>query len=247
MTTPARIINLALKDAGVLGIGQTANAEDTSDALDSLNQLLVEWRHKRWLIYVLQTLSVVSTGATSYTIGPAGTLNTGTGTERPDRIESAFIRQLQNSGNYVDTPLKMLFAREDYNKIALKTLTAFSEFLYYESSYPLGAIYPWPVPNASIYSLFVSVKTSLSQITAATLNTDYAVPPEYYSAMRYCLAQRIKATYPLQSGQPNPALDGLAKNALNVLRMANFQIGRLEMPTELVRPGLYNVYSDQNY
>jgi hypothetical protein len=33
MTTAADIINLALKDSGVLGIGQTAQAEDTTDTL----------------------------------------------------------------------------------------------------------------------------------------------------------------------------------------------------------------------
>lgn len=246
MTTPARIINLALKDAGVLGIGQTANPEDTSDALDTLNFMITQWRRKRWLIYVLETFSVVSTGAASYTVGAGGTINTGAGTGRPDRIESAFMRQLTGSPQPVDTPLQPLFAREDYNRIAIKALNnSFSQFFYYETSWPLGVFYPWPIGNTSIYSYFISVKKALAQITPAQINTDYSIPDEYVAALRYNLADRTISSYPGLA--PNSKITGLAKDALNVLRSANFQIGRLQMPTELVRPGLYNVYSDQIY
>lgn len=37
------IINLALKMAGVLGIGQTASAEDSNDALTLMNAMLAQW------------------------------------------------------------------------------------------------------------------------------------------------------------------------------------------------------------
>lgn len=43
MTTAADIINQALKDIGVLGMGETATAEDATDGLDALNQMLGQW------------------------------------------------------------------------------------------------------------------------------------------------------------------------------------------------------------
>jgi hypothetical protein len=40
LPTAGSIINLALKMSGVLGIGQTASAEDSNDALTVMNMML---------------------------------------------------------------------------------------------------------------------------------------------------------------------------------------------------------------
>ena len=40
-TTPGDIIQLALKTANVLGVGQTASAEDTNDAFNVMNLSLI--------------------------------------------------------------------------------------------------------------------------------------------------------------------------------------------------------------
>jgi hypothetical protein len=40
LPTAGSIINLALKTAGVLGVGQTPQAEDANDALTFLNMML---------------------------------------------------------------------------------------------------------------------------------------------------------------------------------------------------------------
>jgi len=42
-----------------------------------------------------------------------------------------------------------------------------------------------------------------------------------------------------------PITMALAKEALNVLRMGNAQVPNLRMPDDLIRPGIYNPYSDQ--
>jgi len=61
--TASSIINLTLKMAGVLGIGQTASAEDANDALTLLNAMLAQWQRKRWLVYSLDDVSFPATGA----------------------------------------------------------------------------------------------------------------------------------------------------------------------------------------
>ena len=96
MTTPQDIINLALKDAGVVGLGQTASAEDTNDSFIRLNWMVSSWARKRWLIPHLINVSVVSTGAQSYSIGPGGDINVSV---RPDGIASAFMRQNPGSSS----------------------------------------------------------------------------------------------------------------------------------------------------
>lgn len=240
MTTAYEIITQAMKKAGILGIGQSPNNEDTNDALLDLNNMIGQWRRKRWLMWHLIDVSKVSTGQVSYTVGPGGDYNT----PRPDRLEAAFLRQVtQTNPNQLDYPLKILPSREDYNRIAIKQLTSFPEWIFYDAALPLGKIYPWPVPQTSIYEVHITLKDQL--LSFPDLKTDIAYPPEYDTAFKYNLAVRINAGYP--GLQINPEVKIIAMEALNVIRGANAQIPMLVMPKDLVRPGIYDIYSDRNY
>lgn len=236
MTTPLDIINLAFKNAGILGVGQTLLAEDINDAFTQLNFMLSQWQRKRWMIWHLDTFSVQCTGALSYSVGPGGDIDI----MRPDRLESAFFRQnIPSEPNQIDYPLEIIEARETYNQIALKSLGSFPSYIFYDSAFPLGYIYPWPLPS-NLYQVFITVKAQLSQF--ATLIQDINLPPEYYACLTYNLAVRLRTFYDLPSNQ---RLDILAKDAINTIVGANTQIPRLRMPTDLIRPGIYNPYSDQ--
>ena len=65
---------------------------------------------------------------------------------------------------------------------------------------------------------------------------------EYYPALHWNLCVRL---FPQYQRPIDPEVKALAADALNVLREANVQVGRLFMPEDLVRPGIYNPYSDQ--
>lgn len=237
MATPNEIINQAFKKSGVLGVGQTASAEDTNDAFLDLNDMLAQWQRQRWLIWHLVTTGFTSTGAVSYTVGPGGNFNI----PRPDRLESAFLRQLVTTQpNQVDYPLGIIQAREDYNRIALKTLSTFPMYVFYDSAYPTGVVYPWPVPQPSIYQLFITTKAHLSRFS--TLTEEIDLPPEYIAALKWNLAARLRPSYQLPE---DPQITALANIALNVIRNANAQVARLTMPDDVVRNGNYNIFSDQ--
>lgn len=237
MTTPSDIITAAMQEAGVLGVGQALSGADTTTGLNRLNWMLAQWQRKRWLIWHLVDVSFVSTGAQSYSVGTGGNLNV----PRPDRIEAAYLRQLVNS-QPIDYPLEELKSREDYSLVALKELTSFPYYFFYDAAYPTGQFYPWPIPLASIYEIHILVKEQLGSFSslAQTIN----MPPEYIAAIHYNLAARLRPAYRLP---PDPSLIGLAKDALNVIRNANAQVPRLQMPTDLVRGGLYNVFGDVRY
>lgn len=238
MTTGLDLANLCLFDAGVVGTGQAASAQDTNLFLTRLNFLLDEWSNERWLVYHLIDVAKVSTGAQSYTVGPGGDYNV---TERPDRLEAAFFRQLvQSQPNQIDYPLDVLEAREDYNNIALKQLVSFPQVIFYDSAYPLGVVYPWPVPQAAIYEVHLSIKAILSELV--NLQTVLTLPKVYFNALHYNMTQRVRAAYDLPE---NPLVSKLAKQSLAAMRKANTQIARLVMPQDLTRPGIYNPYSDQ--
>ena len=240
MTIPKYIIRAALKKSGVFGVGQSALAEDTNDAFDDLNDMLAQWQRKRWLVYHLVTYSHVGTGNQTYSVGPGGEFPI---SPRPDKIESAFFRQLvQSQPNRIDYPLEIINAREDYNRIALKQLQTFPQFIFYDSGFPTGTLYPYPVIQSGLYELHITVKETLNQFTA--INQTIQLPLEYFAALKFNLALRLRQAYQLP---PDAILTGLAKDALNVIRNANLQIPVLQMPRDLVSPGNYNIYSDSAY
>lgn len=238
MTTAAELIALALLDAGIIGQGQTASAEDTTNARLRLNMMISQWSRKRWLVYRLATYSVTATGATYYTLGSGGNIDA----PRTDRLESAFVRLVNPPApNQVDYPLELLQSREDYNRIALKQLVSFPAYVFYEPSYPLGKVYPWPVPTSGLYEIFVTTKLVLDQITS--LATAINLPDEYVPALHYNLVVRLRSAY---QRPIDPVANTMAKEALNVLRGSNAQVPRLILPPALRRGGSgYNVWSDQ--
>lgn len=249
LATSARdVCFAALKDCGAIGVGQTPLAEDLNDAQARLQWMLQEWERKRWLVYHLVDKSIVSTGAKSYSIGPGGDISTGTSAAsvRPARIESAFLRQINLSvPNQIDYGLAPLMSREDYNRIAIKSLVAFPGYYFYDSGWPLGEIFPWPIPQATIYEIHISIMEQLPP-SFANASVEFVIPFEYYSAMYLNLAIRLRPKYGIPS-LPGDPLPGLAKAALNVLRGANVQIARLVTPSELSRNGIYNIFSDRVY
>ena len=245
MTTTLDIINLALLDAGIIGQGQTASAEDVNNAYTRMQWMIQQWQRKRYLVFHLVNLTLTSTGQTTpYTIGPGQQFVIGT---RPDRLENGnFFRQLvQSSPNQVDYRLELLETWEDYNLIVLKKLQTFPGYVFYDPAYPVGNLYFWPVPQANLYLMNVLVKATLIDIITATgLTTllDATLPNEYFKAIYESLAEILRSAYRLP---PDPGLSGRAKESREVLRDANAAIARLRMPDDLIRPGNYNVYSDQ--
>lgn len=237
MTTARDLITLALGDAGVFGMGQTPNALDINNGLIRLNDMISQWQRNRWLIYHLVDTDVPMTGATYYTIGAGQTFNVA----RPDRLEAA--RVIQNNPpapNDVGWPLTLIQSREGYNNIRMQHLGSFPLYVFYDSDFPYGKVYPWPLPSSS-YTLRVTTKAVLQ--TFANLSTVYNMPEEYKRAIRFNLQDELLSAYKLP---PDENLSKRAVGALNVIRNANFQMPTLLMPPELLRNGLYNVFSDNS-
>jgi hypothetical protein len=195
------------------------------------------------MIWNLLSIGFTSTGQTTpYTVGPGGNFAVD---RRPDRLESAFIRQLVSppQGLNVDTPLQIIPSLEEYSRISTKSLGAFSLYAFLDSAWPLANLYLYPWPNASRYSIFIQLKNVLPVIE---LTTDLSTVPDHYvSAMKYNLARRLRQAYG-KGLAPDPELNNLARNSLDVVKNSNTQIPELVMPSVLVRnTGTYNVYSDQ--
>lgn len=238
-TVQTLLVN-ALTDAGIVGIDESVEQPILNRALRQANWLLSQWARKRWLVYRIQDYSFVSTGAQTYPVGLNQTVNI---SPRPDRLEYAFLRflnQTSTSNLNVDIPVRIIQSHEDYSRITVKNLGTIAWQIFYDPEWPVGTLYPWPIPQASIYELHVGFKVVLPRF--ASLQQPINFPPEYEAALNHCLARRLRATYQMP---PDPTLDSMARDALNSIRLANQAVGVLRMPTMLRnRNRAYSYQSD---
>src|ERR1700749_2369008 len=101
MPTARDFITMAMKEAGVLGVGQSLLSEDVNDGFILLNRMLAQWQKRRWLVPNLYEVSALGNGQKSNLIGPGQYYNT----LRPDKIQAAYFEKLD--GSYVSPQLNL--------------------------------------------------------------------------------------------------------------------------------------------
>jgi hypothetical protein len=214
MTTVSDIINLALKDAGVLGEGETASAGMLQDTLSTLNQMIQLWQVEGHAVYALKDVSFPATGATSYTIGVGGNVNRA----RIDDIEGAFWQ-----ANGIDYPLQVIQSFEDYQRIGQKSLTGDPCAVHYQPTYPLGVLYVYPAPSTG--EVHITVPEEFTEYASSA--EDLSLPKKYELAVRFSLAELLPAVFQVPA---RPDIATFAQRARKVLKRSNLRIPLLQMP-----------------
>lgn len=229
MTTVSTVLNLALKDAQVIGEGDTASAETTADALETLSEMLALWQIERMYVYAQKDDSFVPTGAQSYTVGSGGVVDI----TRPVKIDAAYWNY-----NGSDIPIEILTSFEDYEYIITKTFVSNPNVMFYLPSYPLGTLYLYPQPNNGTVHLVTRVQLPIPATTTDTLT----LPPEYVLPIRASLAEMLCATFhtPL-----SPDIASLAARSRKVLKRNNLRINELSMPAAVMPRHRYNIITGQ--
>lgn len=219
MTTVSDILNLALKDAGILGESDTASAETTQDALTTLNQMLGMWQLDNLSVYAQQETSFTATGASTYLIGPSATINA----VRPISIESAFYRV-----GTEDYPITVLNDFNEFESIGNKTEAGYPEYLFYRATVPSGTIHIYPQPASGTVHIVTLV--DLPEYTSVT--NDLTLPRSYELAVRSNLAVLLADTMgsPLRQGVAR-----LAMSSKKLLQRKNVRIPQLGMPAAVLR------------
>jgi hypothetical protein len=164
----------------------------------------------------------------------------------PRRLKAAFLRQPSSgAGLPIDYPLYALNAMEDYSRIALKGMHSFPGAYYYDPAWPLGRLFVYPIPVGSIYGVGIVLRDQLP-IQFLTDADTFELPYIYYNAFYLNLAIRLRPHYGMRTYQGDH-LPNLAKGAREAIRNTSAQVPVLEMPQELSRPGVYNIFSDRTY
>lgn len=243
------LISYSMRVAGILGVGQSPLAQDTSDATTALINMLKQWRQKRWLVFRLDNVTFpLSVGKGNYTVGPyywppdSNTPNavdvvTNSSNYRPAGIESAYLRQVWGGapGSYpIDYPVRKMRSRQEFDAIALKQLTSWPGAYYYDPTIPNATLMIWPIPMQNFFEFYVGFQQAIdfAPESSAALELDNYLPAEAEEALIYNLAVRLMINYRLPMDQ---GIVSAAKAGVNTLRQANTQISPLQMPIALQR------------
>lgn len=217
MTTAVEVINMALKDAGIIAEGETASADIAADAFSCLTQMLDMWQVDNLYVYGMVENSFSPTGAVSYTVGALGTI----AITRPESIEAAFWRL-----NGIDYPLTMINTFEEYETLQQKTQSGEPRLLFYRPSYTLGTLYIYPQPSTGTVHLISKIRLPALASSADTIT----LPPEYIMPIRFSLAEILSATFNVPI---NDGLVSMARRSRTMLKRNNVRVPELGMPANL--------------
>lgn len=190
VTTAQDIINSALRGLQVLSPDVTLTADEANGGLDALNLLLESLSIDSLMVHhITKEPFTLVPGQQSYTIGTGGNFNT----DRPIAIESATV-----TVNGSDYPIETVFAYDDWAAIRLKTLqTTFTQYLYFDGTYPLGTINLYPVPSSAT-TLTLYSRKELTQFTSLT--APISLPPGYKRMLKYGLQIELAPEYQTTAG-----------------------------------------------
>ena len=233
------IINAALRICGAIAKGEQPTADESNDALQSLNLMLDHWSARRLIVRAtIQYSHALVANQASYAIGAAATWNTA----KPITVTSAFIRDSNN----VDEPVDVI-SREEYDSYGDKAITASRPVaICYDPGAAQqvnqqGTILVYPMPDASTtYTLFMQMQNSLNDFT--TLTDTVTFEAKYGEAMKYELAKRLWREYH-ESHEPIPGdILNFAERAMCVLEKTNHVLPRaaMEIPP---RKSVFNIYT----
>ena len=199
--TASTLIKASLRLAGVIATGETPTASEMDDGLEALQFMLRNWSSRGIRIPYYTRVSATLDGSASYTIGSGGDINT----TRPLSIVSA---------ESADYPIKIT----DFNTYQLLSVSDSGagdcEYIWYNPSYPLGYIYPWPLSSETIT---LTCQVPLTDPTVLT--SSIAFPPEYDEAIKYNLAVRLAPEY---EKEPSRLVLGMAMETLAAIETNNF-------------------------
>ncbi len=225
INTVRDLVTEAMSVSGLISDGQTPSNDQINAGVRLLNGFTSTWQSDRMLAWAEDDVSCVSNGAVSYTIGISPVANTvcDFNTPRPDKIMAAYARILPvPNNNPLDYQLKIIKAHEDYARIPLKRLNSYPTAVFYDSQFPVGNIFVYPIPTANQWEIHLIVKNQTLPFTSLGQVLPTIIPQNYIEAMKWGLAARMIPAYQLP---PNPGVVLLAKQSLDSIRAGNVQPG----------------------
>lgn len=212
-----------LSDLGVYGAGETPSAEDMALFLARLNDWIDALKTDSLSVYTVTRSVWTLTSATSYTVGTGGTV----AIDRPLNPQ-----RIENIGYQATSPTpteEFLFGKclseEEYDCIPIKGLTSpYPTAWYYNPTYPLGALKPWPVPTSSGLQGVIYSQTPVSEFAALT--DVIALPPSY---RRFLRSNMVIEAGPAFRATPDQAMKDIAADSKAQVKRTNERLQEMSV------------------
>jgi len=128
----------------------------------------------------------------------------------------------------LEIPLGPLLTEDEYAAIPLKALAGTRPArAYYNPTYPLGTLIPWPIPTAA--SLLWAVYAPAAVDEFADINAAVALPPGYRRMLTKALAVELLPVYVRET---NPLLVSQAADAKATVKRRNERLRSMAFPPE---------------
>lgn len=235
--TAGDLINASLKLIGVLGAGETANANDAEDARLRLNDFLDGLATQRLTIYnqARSTYSLIN-GQQTYSIGTDGTPDFNQ--VRPLWIDNVGLL-LPNGTPTNEIQIGPPMTRDQFAALVVKGLESpYPSGVYYNQTYPNGALSFWPVPNDATVDVALYYP-SPTLTSVAALSTTLSVPPGWSRMLRYNLACELAPEFGREIPQK---VESVAADSLADVKRTN--IAPQDMPIDpALTPWQYRAFN----
>jgi hypothetical protein len=216
MATVLDLLTGSLQDLNICGGGDTPDPNDVALAFSRLNDFVDDLKNDGLTVYTItRTTWTLVASTASYSIGSGGTVNI----DRPITANA-----ISNVG-FVDTSVTPNLERlvgpplteDEYALLPLKALTAvYPEAFYYNPTYPLGAIKPFPIPTSSTLLGVIYAPAPVGEFTATS--DTIALPPGYRRFFRNQLTIEIAGAF---EKTPPPAVVKAADESLAKIKRTN--------------------------
>lgn len=203
--TASDIINGAFRITGAFGASDTVPTTDFNNALQALNIMIKSWMTAGYELWTVKELVLpMVTGVTSYQIGPTAT---GTGalvTDRPLRVQYAFLR---NDSQSTDVVLSII-SRQEYEQLGAKSSLGVVNSIFYDPQLNNGVLYVYTTPSDTTRTIHLFVQRPIQDMNSSTDTFDF--PQEWFQALKWGLASEIGLEY----GVPPDVLNRIDARAL---------------------------------
>lgn len=204
MATGITLITRAMRLAGVIGKGETPDADESADGLSGLNAMLDAWQIARLFVYQIRTETFTwAASSQSRTVGAAGNF----ATDLPTRVSNDCSFTVSS----VDYPVSLI-GIDEWSSIQDKTTTStIPSLIYPEYGAALVTLYAYPIPSAAIS---FNLRTWKRLQAFASLTDTLSLPPGYERAIVFSLAEEYGPEFGVKVPQKVVEIALAARRAL---------------------------------
>lgn len=203
LNTPARVIRLAMQDAGLLRKGDDPSSEDYAENLGRLNDMANVWQTQGLKLWLNEDITVpLVAGTALYTFGTLGT--------KPLRV----IQGYYEDSNDVRRPLTVL-SWDEYLRLSQLTQQGQINSYFVDKQEAALRVFFWLTPDTQAATGTVGLlqQVQCTQVTALTDTMNF--PIEWFMALRWGLADEISTGQPMDIRQTCATKAGTYFEVLN--------------------------------